>query len=379
METQSRLRPDLRPVWTGRDQHPDYPRGPGYAARSPLYSSSFRRDSLPGAMYPASPGYVPSMRMHERALVDSLDQRGRLVEPQQSPPSTVRSLSPISEQALEARRASIASLPPPRTLGLSPRSPRLFMPYPRRQTLAAETRSILLSGLPDGLPRLQDPSADITAERRASLPSFSTARRSSQQLRQELQAWGHIYLGNGSEASCFVTAVALRRSSGGSSVDEEEATKGRPPEWRNRVTIRARVRPCELGRAPFLLRRTFDMDELRATIPEPSPGPGGSQRPSADLSHRRSLPAPRRRSSPDLDKSPVRGVSTIPIHLRYARAFFPVLAALLYSGHIRPRDIIDLPLPHPEVWGQTVAHVYTGQGELTAAIEQNILYLGGKV
>lgn len=64
--------------------------------------------------------------------------------------------------------------------------------------------------------------------------------------------------------------------------------------------------------------------------------------------------------------------------LRYARAFFPVLAALLYSGHIRPRDIIDLPLPHPEVWGQTVAHVYTGQGELTAAMEQNILYLGGK-
>lgn len=65
--------------------------------------------------------------------------------------------------------------------------------------------------------------------------------------------------------------------------------------------------------------------------------------------------------------------------LPYARAFFPVLAALLYSGHIRPRDIIDLPLPHPEVWAQTVAHVYTGQGELTEAIKQNILYLGGKV
>jgi hypothetical protein len=65
--------------------------------------------------------------------------------------------------------------------------------------------------------------------------------------------------------------------------------------------------------------------------------------------------------------------------LRYARAFFPALAALLYSGYIKARDIIDLPLPHPEAWVQTVAYVYTGQGELTEAIEENILYLGGKV
>lgn len=313
METQSRLRPDLRPVWTGRDQHPDYPKDAGYATRSPLYSSSFRRGSLPSAMYPASPGYDLSMRMHERALVDSLDQRGRPAERQRSPPSTARSLSPVSEHAIEARRASIASLPPPRTLGLSPRSPSLFKPYPRRQTLAAETRSILLSGMSDGLPRPQGPNANTAAERRTSLPPFPTTRRSSHQLRQELQAWGHIYLGNGSEASCFVTAVALRRLSESSSADEEEATKDRPPERQSRVTIRARVRPCELGRAPFLLRRTFDMDELRATIPEPSPGPGGTQRPSVDFSHRRSLPANRRRSSPDLDRSPVRGASTVPI------------------------------------------------------------------
>lgn len=56
-----------------------------------------------------------------------------------------------------------------------------------------------------------------------------------------------------------------------------------------------------------------------------------------------------------------------------------MLAALIYSGHIQARDIIDLPLPHPEAWAQTVAHVYTGQGELSEAIKQNILYLGGKV
>ncbi len=65
--------------------------------------------------------------------------------------------------------------------------------------------------------------------------------------------------------------------------------------------------------------------------------------------------------------------------MAYARAYFPVLAALIYSGHIEPRDIVDLPIPHPTPWFQTVAYVYTGQGELTDAIRDNILYLGGKV
>lgn len=49
------------------------------------------------------------------------------------------------------------------------------------------------------------------------------------------------------------------------------------------------------------------------------------------------------------------------------------------SGHLRQGDIIDIPLPHPEAWYQTVAFVYTGQGEFTDAIKQNILHLGGKV
>lgn len=313
METQSRLRPDLRPVWTGRDQRPAYPgtSPSGYTARSPLHSAALRRDSLPSAMYPPSPGYDQSMRMRERAMLDSFDQRGR--PESQVSPSTARSLSPISDQTLEARRASVASLPPLHAPGPSPRSPDLFMQYPRRQTLAAETRSILLSGTPDGLPRPQLTCASTAAERRTSLPSFPTARRSSQQLRQELQAWGHVYFGNGSEASCFVTAVALRRPSESSSADEGQATKGRPPERGSRVTIRARVRPCELGRAPFLLRRTFDMDELRATIPELPPGPLEARRPSADRSNRRSPPAPRRRSSPDVEKSPIRGANTVPI------------------------------------------------------------------
>ena len=61
------------------------------------------------------------------------------------------------------------------------------------------------------------------------------------------------------------------------------------------------------------------------------------------------------------------------------RAFLPVLAALILSGHIHKGDIIDMPLPYPEVWTRTVAYLYTGQGELTQAMKENILQLGGKV
>ncbi|KAL2017391.1 hypothetical protein VTK56DRAFT_2234 [Thermocarpiscus australiensis] len=318
-------------------------------------------------------------------MVDSLDQGGKLES--QRPPTTARLLSPRSEQALSDRRTSIASLPLSGAPASSPRSPSLLAQYPRRQTLVAETRSILLSGLPDGLPRLQTDSFSPLADRRRSLPpSFPTGRRSSQQLRQKLQAWGHVYFGNGSEANCFVSAVALRRPSGSSSADEGAATEGRPAEHRNRVTIRARVRPCALDRKPFLLRRTFDMDELRSTIPELSPVSPGVWSPSTELNGRSALPSSPRRSSNasadhgmDLDRWPIRSTNTVPIHLRYARAFFPVLAVLIYSDHVHARDIIDLPLPHPEAWVQTVALAYTGQGELTEAIKQNILYLGGKV
>ncbi|KAL2259082.1 hypothetical protein VTK26DRAFT_7375 [Humicola hyalothermophila] len=387
METQPRPRPSLQPVWTGHQQHQDPSHPSPSSARSPLYSASVRRDGLPSPMYPASPGYDQSMRMHERALVDRLDQRGRQ-EHHQSP-TTTRSLSPISEQpALSARRASVASLPLPNAPAPSPQSPGFAVQYPRRQTLAAETRSILLSGLPDGLPRIQPSEAGGTVDRRQSLPVTSPnsrwERRTSLQIRQELQAWGHIFFRNASEANCFVSAVALRRSSDSSSAEEGTTAGGM---GKNLVTIRARVRPCALDRKPFLIKRTFDMDELRATIPELPTVSAGTRRISTDLGTRSPLPARRRRSSmaartesgADLDKSPIRGTHIVPIHVQYARAFFPVLAALIYSKHVQQRDIIDLPMPHPEAWVQTVTHVYTGQGELTEAIKQNILYLGGKV
>ncbi|KAK4231225.1 hypothetical protein QBC38DRAFT_451604 [Podospora fimiseda] len=375
METQHQHRPNLQPpVWTDREDR-----------LSLQYPASHRSDGLPSAMYPSS-AYDRSMRHHERAMLDSLDQRGRQFEARR-PSVVARSLSPLVEGP-DSRRASIISFPPPRAPASSPQSPSRLLQHPRRQTLAAETRSILLSGIPESPPRVT-----ITLEeRRASLPFQTQApRRNSQAARHELQAWGHVFLLNGSEAHCFVSAVALRRPSEGPSSGEEKpqtnAGKENSLAHKSQLTVRVRVRPCALNQKPFLLTRTFDMDLLRATIPEPEPVYEGPRRLSADLSsrrgslstsHRRSSVASRERS-PRLDGTPLRSTNTVPIHRPYACAFFPVLAALLYSKHIQPRDIIDLPMPHPEVWGQTVAHVYTGQGELTEAIKQNILYLGGKV
>lgn len=50
----------------------------------------------------------------------------------------------------------------------------------------------------------------------------------------------------------------------------------------------------------------------------------------------------------------------------------------MLSGHVRKGDMIDLPLPHPEIWASTVAWVYTGQPvEISSAIAGNLTYLGG--
>ena len=49
------------------------------------------------------------------------------------------------------------------------------------------------------------------------------------------------------------------------------------------------------------------------------------------------------------------------------------------SGHIRKGDQIDLPLPHPEAWAETVAWAYTGRGQLSDGARANLEHLGGDV
>ncbi|KAM7208999.1 hypothetical protein V8F20_000608 [Naviculisporaceae sp. PSN 640] len=383
METQTRLKPPA--IWTGTRRPGGYPPSP-YTARDSVYSPGMRSPNMPNLLYPQSPVYDNSMRRHERAMVDRLEQRN-WPGPPESPTSHghPRALPPITELHNRDRRSSIAYAPYGHSYSRSSHSPNrpLEYDYARRPTLAEDSRAIPFQR------HLEVPRSTAhtsVAERRRSLPpSLPAARRAARQRRQELQAWGHVYFGNGSEADCFVNPCALaRRPSDASSVDgsgAEEISGDREKEYRrqSRLVIRARIRPRALDRKPFLLTRTFDMDEIRATVPDPEPTSPASRRQSADYPARKSRPYDPARPDREPEKAPAKGLKIMPIHMQYARTYFPVIAALIYSGHLQTGDIIDFPVPHPEAWAQTVAYAYTGQGELTEAVKENILYLGGKV
>lgn len=50
------------------------------------------------------------------------------------------------------------------------------------------------------------------------------------------------------------------------------------------------------------------------------------------------------------------------------------------SNQVRVGDTLELPLPHPEAWAETVAWVYTGEEALmTDKVRENVQYLGGRV
>ncbi|KAI0126789.1 hypothetical protein BJ170DRAFT_419054 [Xylariales sp. AK1849] len=246
--------------------------------------------------------------------------------------------------------------------------------------------------------------------RRGHFPPLPAAPRSQPvaETRDQLRMWGHVYYGDAKTADAFVIARSLRRQSI-SSLDETASAglrKFGSPQRRipNRLTVRAIVRPRALERQSFLMQRNFDLDELRATVPDIS-SPSSLSVSSTGIQHHPSTsglrisPRPyigaRRPSSiksADLlygqgstasvsvdHASLIRDAKAVPVHLRYARGYLPILAALLVSGHVRERDIIYLPLPHAAAWPQTVRYIYTGQGELTEATRENILYLAGKV
>jgi hypothetical protein len=63
----------------------------------------------------------------------------------------------------------------------------------------------------------------------------------------------------------------------------------------------------------------------------------------------------------------------------FALRYLPVLGAIMLSGHIRRGDTLELPLPYPEAWSDTVAYVYTGTGGVSDAIRANVAHLAGTV
>lgn len=354
------------------------------------------------------------MRQHDKMAVDRLESRSRNSSKLEPSLRNV-SLRPITELAL----------PSPNTLPArrSPLSAPLFAPpVYRRPTIVEETRSMLLQGQ-DGE---QDGHPPRAYDRRQSAPSGVLHARAMQIARQRehLRRRGFVGSYRPRETELLVMPVELRRLSA--------ITGAEPPSpcpVGGRLTTRVVVH--SRGRKPLVLTRTFDLDELRATLPRVSPvdqtdrgrrasvatlqPPSTANRPSSPrlVTERRhsygALPAISPQRSPATERRGSRqGLSSVAIRelpyitnrsnphqpsafdhrylthlaavdLEYARTYLPVLAAIILSEIVRPGDTIELPLPHPRAWEDTVAYIYTGRVSLTEPIRQNIIYLGGKV
>ncbi|KAI1655307.1 hypothetical protein F4813DRAFT_367479 [Daldinia decipiens] len=390
-------RPGLEPIWT--NSHRAVNAMPKTILRptpisvglpqSPISPKSLPTLPSPNPVHPAS--YDGSMRRQDRALVNSLDHRTM-------PSLSSAPLTPIDEYSpspLVARLERISILPS-MNIGNGALTPASSDASSRRESLLSLDGSIpvAMHEAPSEY-QVRSPSyynADYT-----SMSPGSPRRDAALRLRDQLGVWGPVYFGNSKMADAFIIARSLRQHSCSSPTSPAfvKSPAGAPPN--KRLTVRAIVRPQSQDRPAFLIQRNFDIDQLRATIPDPPPhiqansGPDRQRSPSRSSA---SVPtqSSRRRSSTvrsgallrsdantlDLE-SLIRDARAIPMHLPYARAYLPVVAALLTSGHVREGDVVYLPMPHAEAWHQTVQYVYTGQAELTEEVRENILYLAGKV
>ncbi|UPK99492.1 hypothetical protein LCI18_010427 [Fusarium solani-melongenae] len=382
--TEARARPTIEPIRTTGPELSNRPFRARMALKSPAWSApplSPRSLPLPGCQELRD----EHMRQHDKMAIDRLEPRNRDSSKLESSLRNV-SLRPIAELAL----------PSPNTLPArrSPLSAPLFAPPAyRRPTIVEETRHMLLQGQ-DGE---QDGHPSQAYDRRRSAPPGVLHARAMQITlqRDHLRRRGFVGSYRPRETELLVMPVELRRLS--------TITGAGPPspcpvdrQLTTRVVVHSR------GRKPLVLTRTFDLDELRATLPRVSPVDRANQGRRASVATLQTPSTANRLSSPglitarrhshgalpahSLQRSPAaerrssrQGLSTVAIHLEYARTYLPVLAAIILSEIVRPGDTIELPLPHPRAWEDTVAYIYTGRVALTEPIRQNILYLGGKV
>jgi hypothetical protein len=278
--------PPIRPIWTSCPTAGDkYPHTGPVSGTSPLSAaSSISAKSLPSPINP-NLEHDPAMRSYDRSMFARLDFQGRPPLQQQQMPSHPPRLAPISQSSISGKARNgklvLEALPP--HVVMSPRQFSLAATQakPRRQTIAAETRSMLLYGnLPHDIV-----SADKYSGRRQSFPNVygSNTHQNSYAIQDKLRAWGHVFLGNAANADVFVQAVALypnsaMKLSGEASPGLAESQRhtvdvDRASISSSYVTIRARVRPRALGRRPFLLQRNFNINELRRSVPDPAPHP----------------------------------------------------------------------------------------------------------
>lgn len=266
METQTRTRPKLEPVRIEPLRHgsPGSTRPPPRSPRRRLsiFAPALRTHSLPSPLHPTTPGLDQGMRRHERAMLDSLDQR----RPSQARRDSVQLLPPIPEQSPPSRERPYNDYSPP-------------------PTLAARTRNHLLYGLPDsqlsptstpaGMGRRQSMPTGLTSALPTSIPSAalpSPVRVVRQQIgigrRKAQELYGkHIFQG------CLVKAVDLRKfsesSASGDSPAPQEVVMDKMGQ-KLRYAAKAWSPGKPQGR---LITKYFSQAELRKAIPKDAPEP----------------------------------------------------------------------------------------------------------
>ncbi|KAI5467407.1 hypothetical protein BGZ63DRAFT_398985 [Mariannaea sp. PMI_226] len=388
-----RLRPPIQPISTTGPEHRFQALCTEVAFKSPSrLATPHSPMTRPLPMYPDFDD--DWIKNHDKAAVDRLEPRSRRNSP--NPETTPRDLTlkPISERGLASPFALFAQRPPLTAPLLPP--PTFHVP-----TIAEETRYMLLhdaeqSGLA--------PPPHVRG-RRGSAPS-RLLRARNLQLQRQREYLSHRGLDSpymGRAADLLVIPVELRGQAASPVHGDDGDMRSRFPE-EGRLTTRVVIH--SRSRKPLALTRTFDLRELRATIPDvvvETPGfPTGRRRASISgiqgltpmvgtsprtlLSHvfyrdTRNLSARAPNFESPRSDNRVRRLpfAAVPMHLEYARKYLPVLASIILSDFVRPGDTIELPLPHPRAWEETVAYTRTGRVELTQPVRQNIIYLGGKV
>jgi len=285
---ESQLRPTLPPIQTCE---PDPPNLETLALKSVrgLATTPFRHD---GPLYPPTPSpYNSTAWIHDRTLLDKLDSRGSQRSLDDcSPNCRSGGLFPIAENTTGITRGMTAltingsrtTLPRSSFPADVRSSRRLSHPQSRRRTLVDQNRGRLLSGMAQAQAAQMDAASE--KQRRQSAPSIGIGAMmpvpDSLGRTFELASWGHIYFGDATTADVFVHAVAARRlsdtpepaPSSASPVGElpgpgQESMFARSA---HTITVRARVWPKLLESKPFLITRSFDIDELRASVPDPT-------------------------------------------------------------------------------------------------------------
>ncbi|KAI1431366.1 hypothetical protein GGR50DRAFT_83546 [Xylaria sp. CBS 124048] len=336
-------RPILPPLWTSDQKLGRLPASSFRTPQGPLVSPSPVTPKTPSPMYRVA--HDGAIRRKDRAL-DKTSPSGDLSSPKPYTPIEGQSplVSKLEQVSLQLTDADKRTLPKSPLADLRER--KLSRARNRRQYQEDDRHMVV-------------PDAYIIAR---------TIRREENESTNE------------------TTTEASQASSSKSALPK-------PDKPNNRMTIRAFIRPKSAARQGFVIQRHLDIDEVRATVLNKSPSWVG----------RNPLPVPPKWSSSELSndrrrtaavsqsqaKQPKTTASTyekvisdpkaVPIHLHYTVSALPAVAALLMSGHVRTGDVIYLPVPHADSWLQTVRYVYTGQGELTANMRENITYLGGRV